>query len=391
VSGIYLDHNASSPIDRRVWEAVTRCATSAYGNASSRDHVFGWNAAEQVEYARAQVASLVGASPHEIVFTSGATESVSLALRGVTEPREGAHLVLWSAEHESVLAAATLLERRARTCVTRLGASRDGRARSDDWSAALLCEPSATLAALMRANNETGVLQPTREVAAIARGAGASFFCDATQAVGRIPVDFGTEGVDLAAFSAHKMHGPMGVGALYVRGGVAGAALEPLVVGGGQEWGLRAGTLNVPAIVGFGEACRIASGELGGEMRRVGALRDALETAIHSALADVWVNGVGAERLPNTSNMGFAGIDARALIRDMHEVACTTRSACGSARSGPSHVLKAMGLSDDVAYSCVRFSLGRFTTEAEIGNAAERVVNSVRRLRRRHVGAVSFA
>ncbi len=233
----------------------------------------------------------------------------------------------------------------------------------------------------MLANNEIGNIHPVRQVAEFAHAAGALFFSDITQAAGKIPVDVRAMGIDLAAFSAHKLYGPKGVGALFIRSGEPRIELEPLIVGGGQERGLRAGTLNVPGIVGFGEACRIAKLEMAEESKRVGRLRDKLENSLLAEIPDIWINGDRQNRLPNTTNIGFRGVDARTLIRDMHDIAVSTKSACSSGQPGPSHVLKAIGLTDDEAYSCIRFSLGRFTTEQEIDYAIAKVVASVRKLR----------
>jgi cysteine desulfurase len=239
------------------------------------------------------------------------------------------------------------------------------------------------LVALMLANNDTGTVQAVRKIADMAHDAGALFFSDLTQAAGKIPVDVRREGIDLAAFSAHKMYGPKGVGGLFIRGGEPRIELEPLIVGGGQERGVRGGTLNVPGIVGFGEACRIAQLEMTQDAERVGQLRDKLEAALLAELPDIWINGDRDNRLPNTGNIGFAGVDARTLIRDMHDIAVSTRSACSSGNHGPSHVLKAMGLTDEQAYSCVRFSFGRFTTEEEIDYTIRKVIASVTKLRKR--------
>jgi cysteine desulfurase len=237
------------------------------------------------------------------------------------------------------------------------------------------------LVALMAANNEIGTIHPVRAISRITHAAGALFLCDITQAVGKLPVDVRADGIDFAAFSAHKMYGPKGVGALYVRGGDPPIELEPLIAGGGQERGLRGGTLNVPGIVGFGEACRIASAVMVEETGRVRKLRDRLEEAILSEVPDTWVNGDRVNRICNTSNIGFRGVDGRALIRDMHDIACSTRAACSSGAPGPSHVLKAIGLTDEDAYSCIRFSLGRFNTEEEIDYVIHKVIRSVHKLR----------
>jgi cysteine desulfurase len=351
-----------------------------YGNPSSQDHVFGWRAAEAVEDARRSVAGLIHSDPSEIVFTSGATESINLALKGWAQAQQRPTIVTAGAEHEAVLETCRQLRANLGVQVKYLavdgGGHIDPAQLSDAVQAAETC-----LIALMLANHETGTVLPLHKYTPKTSRDGALLFTDLTQAVGRVPVDVRADGMDLAAFSAHKLYGPKGVGALFIRGG-PGVGLEPLIVGGGQERGLRAGTLNVPAIVGFGEACRLAQLEMEQESERVGPLRDRLEQALLEELPDVWINGAGGNRLPNTSNLGFGGVDARTLIRDLHDIAVSTRSACSSGSPGPSPVLKAMGLSDDQAYSCVRFSLGRFTTGEDIEYTIEHVVSSVNKLRK---------
>ena len=358
-----------------------------YGNVSSNDHQRGWVALDAVENARGYLSDLVNTAPPEIVFTSGATESINLALKGhaiaaMARSRSGVGpLILAStAEHEAVVATCRQLERLWRVEVGYVPVNQFGRVDLENLTQRLNVA-GPCLVVVMLANNETGTIQPIREIADVAHRAGALLFSDVTQAAGKIPIDFPAQGIDLAAFSAHKMYGPKGVGAVFVRGGEPKIELEPLITGGGQERGLRAGTLNVPGIVGFGEACRIAAEEMEEESVRVRRLRDRLEKTLLAELPDLWVNGDTAQRLPNTTNIGFGGIDARTLIRDMHDVAVSTRSACSSGEPGPSHVLKAMGLTDDQAYASIRFSLGRFTTDAEIDHVIGRVLSSVRKLR----------
>ncbi|MBV9928150.1 MAG: cysteine desulfurase [Acidobacteria bacterium] len=375
---IYLDYNATTPVDARVFARMAPYFTAAFGNAASRDHAFGWDAAAAVDEARYHVASLINARPGEIVFTSCSTESINLALKGVARGGAGRAVVTSVVEHEAVLSACRQVE--ADVEVSYLGV--DGAGRLDLGELAESVGSKATrLVALMFANNEIGNVNPIRQASKIAHDAGALLFTDATQAVGKVPVDVRADGVDLAAFSAHKIYGPKGVGALFIRGGASGTKLEPLIAGGGQERGVRGGTLNVPGIVGFGEACRIARLEMGEESERVGRLRDGLEEVLLKELPDVHVNGDRGGRLPNTSNITFDGVDARSLIRHMKDVAVSTGSACSTGSADPSHVLKALGLNNEQAYSSVRFSLGRFTTEAEIEHAVERVVSSVRKLR----------
>jgi len=364
---IYLDCNATTPVDERVLTRMLPYFSEQFGNAASRDHAFGWDAAEAVEEARDHVAALVNARPQEIVFTSGASESISCALRqaiGLKRPRR---LITCLIEHETVLGTCRALETRNSIEIDYLAVDSSGRIQEQALAACL--EPEAAVLALMFSNNEIGNIHPLREAASIARTKGISVFSDITQAAGKIPIDVYADGIDLAAFSAHKIYGPKGIGALFIRGGQ-------------QEGGAKTGTLNVPGIVGFGEACRLAKLELREEAERTKQLRDKLEQTLLAELPDIWLNGDRKDRLPNTSNIGFRGVEARTLIRDMHDVAVSTRSACSSGSAGPSHVLKAIGLTDDEAYSCVRFSLGRFTTEEEINYAIEKVIASVKKLRR---------
>jgi cysteine desulfurase len=348
---------------------------------SSRDHTFGWDAAEAVEEARMHVADLVAARPNEIIFTGSATESINCALRGLVATPGADQALTGATEHEAVLETCRFISARAPLCVNALPVDRLGRLDPDAITAACSARRTAFVA-LMLANNEIGTIHPVRRFAEAVHSAGAVFFSDLTQAVGKIAVDVRELGLDLAAFSAHKIYGPKGVGALFIRGGEPAIKLQPLIVGGGHERGLRAGTLNVPGIVGFGEACRIVRLEMEDERRRAGRLRDKLERGLLAELPDVWINGDTQHRLSNTSNIGIRGVDARALIRDMYDIAVSTRSACSSGDPGPSHVLKAIGLTDDEAYSCVRFSLGRFTTENEIDYAIDKVVASAHKLRR---------
>lgn len=352
-----------------------------WGNPSSREHVFGWDAAEAVEEARFEVAGLINAKPNEIVFTGSATESLFLALQGYFRSAPYSRgIVASTAEHDAVLAACRDLEG--------MGASVgylavDGLCRiAAENLESTLAASGAGLACLIAANNETGTLLPIRECAASAHSHGALLLIDAAQALGKTPLDADADGFDMAAFSAHKIHGPKGIGALYLKGGPEAAALRPPMPGGGQESGMRGGTPNVPAIVGFGEACRLAKAEMEEESQRLWFLRDRLEASLADSVPGIRVNGDPVNRLPQTSNLLFPGVDARTLVRDMHQVAVSTRSACSSGANGPSHVLKAMGLSDEDAFASVRFSLGRLTTEEEIDRAAAIAAASYRRLRR---------
>jgi cysteine desulfurase len=377
----YIDYNATAPVDKRVLERTLPLLIHQWGNPSSRDHAFGWAAAEAVEEARGHVADLISATPDEIVFTGSATESINCALRGLIGAKSATLAITGATEHEVVLETCRLIAARTARNVNILPV--DGLGRINPHAVAAGCKTGETaFVSLMLANNEIGTIHPVRRFAEAAHLAGAIFFSDLTQAAGKIPVAVRELGLDLASFSAHKLCGPKGVGALFIRGGEPEIKLEPLIVGGGHERGLRAGTLNVPGIVGFGEACRIAKLEMAEDSARIGKLRDKLEIALLAELPDIWINGDRENRLSNTSNIGFRGVEARTLIRDMHDIAVSTKSACSSGDPSPSHVLKAIGLTDDEAYSCIRFSLGRFTTEQEIDYTIEKVITSVRKLRR---------
>lgn len=372
---VYLDHNSTTPLDPRVETRMLPYLRGVFGNPSSRDHAFGWDARDAVEEAREEVASLIGAEAREIVFTSGATEAVHLALKGLFPAAAAAHprgLLLSAVEHEAVRSAARSLAARGIPVET-VPVDPAGSLRMGEFAAALdRCHPK--VAALMAANNETGVLFPPREAAAAAHARGALLFTDASQAPGRIPLDVRADGMDLAAFSAHKLHGPKGVGALFLRGGPGGpVTLEPQLSGGGQEGGLRAGTLNVPGIVGFGEACRIARQTLAADAAHMACLRDRLESALEGRIPGLRILGDRKTRLPNTSNLLFPGAEAHALIRALHDVAVSTRSACSSGSEEASHVLLAMGLTPEEAHGCIRFSVGRATTREEIDQTVDMV------------------
>ncbi len=380
---LFLDYNATTPVDKRVISAMESVFLRIYGNPSSRDHTFGWDASEAVEEARSNVANLIHATPNEIIFTSGATESINLALKGVVRAlkRFNAGIATCATEHDAVLATCRQLHSTRSVEVQFLSVDNLGHPDQNAFESFSARAPRA-LVAIMLANNEIGTTNDVRPIGETIHKLGGILVCDLAQAIGKVPVDVHLEGIDLAAFSSHKMYGPKGVGALFVRNGFARNEIEPLICGGGQEHGLRGGTLNVPGIVGFGEACRIAATEMEDEANRTRQLRDRLEQALLAELPDVWINGDTSNRIPNTSNMGFRGIDARTLIRDMHDIAVSTQAACSSGSTGPSHVLKAIGLTDDEAYSCIRFSLGRFTTEEEIDYTIHKVITSVRKLRR---------
>ena len=382
---VYLDYNATTPVDERVLEAMLPYFTERYGNASSKGHAYGWTAEEAVEQAREGVAGLVGAEARAVVFTSGATESINLALKGVAAAyaRKGRHVVTVQTEHKATLDACRALERQG--CeVTYLPVDADGLVQPADVEAALTDE--TVLVSVMWANNETGVVQPIAEIAEVVRERGVLFMTDATQAAGKIPVD--VRHADLLVLSAHKFYGPKGVGALYRSRRRPRVRLLPLVDGGGQEEGLRGGTLNVPGIVGMGAAAELIQSDLEAEAGRLEALRDRFETDVRAALPDVRINGQGSPRLPQTSNLAFPDVRANNLVAALRDLALSTGSACSSGSGKPSHVLKAMGLSDALAQSTLRFSLGRFTTDEEVAHAAEHVIAVVQNLRE---GAAAIA
>jgi cysteine desulfurase len=380
---VYLDNNATTPTDPRVSEAISPWLLEKFGNASSRDHMWGWDASQAVEDTRFLVSELVNAPAHEVIFLSGATEGLNTAVRGYLEleSRAPKRVVTCATEHSAVLSSATFFCSKAGVSLEILPVDTSGRLDMDQLRSCLRRSPGA-LVAVMAANNEIGTIQPMGEIGEVAHEAGSLFLCDTTQAVGKLPLDLAAANVDFATVSAHKFHGPQGVGALLVRKRDEACRLEPLIVGGGQEGGMRGGTLNVPGIVGLGAACRIASQALAADATGIGELRDRLENGILREISGTWVNGDRANRLCNTSSIGFESIDARTLIRDVHEIALATRSACASGDRGPSHVLKAIGLSDTAAYATVRFSLGRFTTREEIDFTIERLCQSVGKLRR---------
>jgi cysteine desulfurase len=376
----YIDCNATTQVDQRCIQKMLTTLSERWGNPSSCDHTFGWDAADAVTEARIHVARLVNANPTEIIFTSGATESVNWVFGKCAETAGVNGIVTVCTEHESVLHACREMTKSVSRHVELLRVDTTGQIEADTFATAcVLRQPS--LVSVMLANNEIGTIHAVQNLSKVARATGALFFSDVTQAIGKMAIDVRELGIDLAAFSAHKLYGPKGVGALFIRSGAPEIQLEPLFFGSGQERALRAGTLNVPGIVGFGEACRIAKLEMAEDNARIRALRDKLESSLLAVLPDIWINGDLENRLTNTSNIGFRGVDARTLIRDMHDIAVSTKSACSSGDPSPSHVLKAIGLTDDEAYSCIRFSLGRFTTEQEIDYAISKVIASVRKLR----------
>ena len=376
---IYMDYHATTPVDPRVLDAMLPYFREEFGNASSKSHSFGWHAEEAVEAARAQVAALVGASPREIVWTSGATESNNLAIKGVAEfhAAKGKHLVTVATEHKAVLDSMHALERRG-WAVTVLPVARDGRLDPAELKAAL--RPDTVLVSVMHANNETGVIQPIEEIGAVTRAAGVLLHCDAVQSAGKIPFDVERAQVDLASLSAHKLYGPKGVGALYVRRKPR-VRLTAQMDGGGHERGFRSGTLNVPGIVGFGAACALARAEREAEAARVLALRERLRAGLAAGLDLLTVNGSLEHRLPGNLNVSFAYVEGEAMMMAIKNVAVSSGSACTSASLEPSYVLRAMGVGDHLAHSSIRFGLGRFTTEEEVDYTVRLVIEKVKKLR----------
>ena len=376
---IYLDNNATTPLDPRVLEAMLPYFTNKFGNAASRNHAFGWVAEEGVDYAREQVAKLIGCTEKEIIFTSGATEADNLAIKGVFEmyADKGNHIITATTEHKAVLDTCKHLEKQGAR-VTYLNVKEDGLIDLAELEAAMT--PETILVTIMYGNNEIGVIQPIKEISAIAHKHGALFMTDATQAVGKIPVDVNADGIDLMAFSAHKMYGPKGVGALYVRRKGPRVKVTAQMDGGGHERGMRSGTLNVPGIVGLGKACELCRLEMDEEAKRLSVLRDKLESAL-TVLEESYVNGNVQHRLPHVANISFKYVEGEGLMMAMKDLAVSSGSACTSASLEPSYVLKSLGLSDDLAHSSIRFGLGRFTTEEEVDYAIENTKKAVNHLR----------
>jgi cysteine desulfurase len=377
---IYLDYNSTTPCDPRVVEAMLPYFTGKFGNAASRSHAFGWEAEAAVELAREQVAVLIGADPVEIVFTSGATEGDNLALKGVFElyASKGNHIITVATEHKAVLDSCHHIERQGGD-ITWLPVDRDGLNDLREFEAAI--RPTTVLISVMYANNEIGVLQPIKAISEIARRHGVLFFSDATQAVGKIPVDVNRDGIDLLTLSAHKLYGPKGIGALYIRRRAPRARLMAQMDGGGHERGMRSGTLNVPAIVGLGKACELCGAEMDQEAKRLALLRDRLETGLLQIEGSV-VNGSRVHRLPHTTNISFQDVDGEALLAGMgKDIALSSGSACTSASMEPSYVLKALGLDDNLAHSSLRLGLGRWTTAEEVDFAITRIGEIVTKLR----------
>lgn len=376
---IYLDNNATTPMDPRVLEAMLPYFTEKFGNAASRNHPFGWVAEEAVDYAREQISKLIGCTEKEIIFTSGATESNNLAIKGVFEmyASKGNHIITLTTEHKAVLDTCHHLEKQGAE-VTYLDVQADGMLDLAKLEAAIT--PKTILISIMYGNNEIGVVQEIKKISAIARKHGVLFHTDATQAVGKIPVNVETDGIDLMSFSGHKMYGPKGIGALYVRRKNPRVKVTAQMDGGGHERGMRSGTLNVPGIVGLGKAAEIALTDMEKDTVRLSALRDKLETEL-SKLEESYVNGNKEHRLPHTTNISFKYVEGEGLMMAMKDLAVSSGSACTSASLEPSYVLKSLGLNDDLAHSSIRFGLGRFTTDEEVDHAIEVTKNAVNKLR----------
>ncbi len=377
---LYMDNHATTPVDPRVLEEMMPYFTGKFGNAASRNHEFGWLAEEAIETARERIAKLVGATAKEIIFTSGATESDNLAIKGVAEmyKEKGNHIITVATEHKAVLDTCKRLEKYGYR-VTYLPVAKDGLIDLEDLKRAI--DDKTILVTIMYANNEIGVLQPVTEIGKICREKGVLFHSDATQAIGKVPVDVNKQNIDLMSISAHKMYGPKGVGALYVRRKNPRVQISAIIDGGGHERGMRSGTLNVPGIVGLGKACEIASNEMAQESSRLAKLRDRLKEKIMSQLDEVYVNGSLEHRLPGNLNMSFLYVEGESLLMGINDIAVSSGSACTSATLEPSYVLKALGLGDDLAHSSIRFGLGRFNTEAEVDYVADRIVTTVKKLR----------
>ncbi len=378
---IFLDNHSTTPVDPRVLEAMLPYFTEKFGNAASRSHAFGWAAEEAVEAARKQIAKLIKADPKEIVFTSGATESDNLALKGVLEmyKEKGTHIITSSTEHRAVLDTAKTLEAKGLATVTYLPVDKEGMVNPQDVRNAIT--DKTILISVMLANNEIGTINPVKEIGKIAKEKGVLFHCDATQGVGKIPVDVQDMGIDLMSFSAHKVYGPKGVGALYVRKRNPRVRVAAQMDGGGHERGMRSGTLAVPLIVGFGKACEICEQEMAAESVRIAAMRDRLKAAIMTALEETYLNGHPTNRLPGNLNISFAYVEGESLLMGMKDIALSSGSACTSATLEPSYVLRALGVGTELAHSSIRFGIGRFNTDEEIDYTIKKVIEVVNKLR----------
>src|SRR6266699_5115958 len=377
---IYMDNHATTPVDPRVLEEMLPYFTDRFGNAASRNHSFGWAGEEAVETARERIAKLIGATPKEIIFTSGATESDNLAIKGVAEMyrEKGNHIITAVTENEAVLDTCKHLEKYGFR-VTYMPVQKDGLIDLDDLKRAI--DDKTILVTIMAANNEIGVVQPIAEIGKLCHEKGVIFHSDATQAVGKVPIDVIKQNLDLLSSSAHKMYGTKEVGALYVRSKSPRVQISPIIDGGGHERGMRSGTLNVPGIAGLGKACALCYEEMPQESCRMAGLRNRLRDRIMSNLDEVYINGSAEHRLPQNLNISFAYVEGESLLMGINDVAVSSGSACTSATLEPSYVLKALGTGDDLAHSSIRFGLGRFNTEAEVDYVADRVIETVTRLR----------
>src|ERR1700744_6096163 len=377
---IYMDDHATTPMDPRVLEAMMPFFTAKFGNAASRNHSFGWEAEQAVEKAREQVAKLIGATSKEIIFTCGATESDNLAIKGVAEMYRdrGNHTIPQATEHKAILDTCKKLEKQGYR-VTYLPVKADGLIDLEDLKRAM--DDQTILVTIMYASNEIGVIQPIAEIGKLCHEKGVIFHTDAVQAVGKIPVDVQKDNIDILSLSGHKLYGPKGVGALYVRRRNPRVQISEQINGGGHERGMRSGTLNVPGIVGLGAACEIAGKEMPDEANRLIQLRSQLQAGLFERLDEIYVNGHPTERLPGNLNVSFAYVEGESLLMGINDIAVSSGSACTSATLEPSYVLKALGAGDDLAHSSIRFGIGRFNTEAEVDYVADRVIETVERLR----------
>jgi cysteine desulfurase len=377
---VYMDNHATTQMDPRVFDSMKPYFVDVFGNAASRNHSFGWEAEEAIEKARKEIADLIGAAPKEIVFTSGATESNNLALKGIAETyaERGNHIITQVTEHKAVLDTCRRLEKQG-VRVTYLPVKQDGLVDLQQLRGAIT--DKTILISIMYANNEIGVVQPIQEIGAIAKEKGVLFHTDAAQAIGKIPVNVVTDGIDVLSLTAHKLYGPKGCGALYVRRRNPRVQLTAQMDGGGHEHGMRSGTLNVPGIVGLGAACEIAKREMPAESKRMSFLRDKLKNKLMTELDEVYINGSIEHRLPHNLNMSFAYVEGESLLMGINDIAVSSGSACTSATLEPSYVLKALGAGDDLAHSSIRFGIGRFNTEEEIDYVGKRVVDVVGKLR----------
>jgi cysteine desulfurase len=377
---IYMDYHATTPVDPRVLETMMPFFSEKFGNAASRNHPFGWEAEEAVEVARKQVADLIGANPKEVIFTSGATESNNLAIKGVAEMyrEKGNHVITCVTEHKAVIDTCKKLEKQGLR-VTYLPVQKDGRIDINELRAAIT--EKTILITIMTANNEIGVLQPIAEIGAIAKEKGILFHTDGVQAVGKVPYDVNALKVDLVSLSGHKIYGPKGVGALYVRRRNPRVLLAEQINGGGHERGMRSGTLNVPGIVGLGKAAQLCQQDMEKDTARLRRLRDRLNEQLHKNLDEIYINGSMEHRLPHNLNISFAYVEGESLLMGINDVAVSSGSACTSASLEPSYVLKALGAGDDLAHSSIRFGLGRWTTDEEVDYVVDKLTKVVRRLR----------